>query len=197
VDAVVVDPSEAAATDLVQELRLRSEIPIIVVSSAEAEDIKVAMLDAGADDYLTKPFGVEELLARLRAVLRRAMRRVDEPPVATSDFTIDMAARRLFLADGGEAHLTGTEWALVDALVRRSGRVVGHAQVLEEVWGGQARDKSHYLRIYMASIRRKVEPDPVHPRYFLTSPGLGLLFVPEGNGRHDVSPAAVLRQAGP
>jgi two-component system KDP operon response regulator KdpE len=181
IDAVVVDAADTADADVVRDLRLRTEVPIIVISALTTEEDKVALLDAGADDYLTKPFGVEELLARLRAVMRRVARRSDPPPVTTPHFTIDVAAHRVFLTDETEIRLTPTEWAMVGALTRRPGHVVGQAQLLEEVWGAKARDKAHYLRIYMASIRHKIEPDPSHPRYFVTSPGLGVMFLADGS----------------
>jgi two-component system, OmpR family, KDP operon response regulator KdpE len=181
IDAVVVDPFDDADVEVMRDLRLRTEVPIIVVSAVTKEEDKVAFLDAGADDYLTKPFGVEELLARVRAVMRRVVPRSDAPPVKTPHFTIDAAARRVFLADGTEVRLTPTEWAMVGALIRRPDHVVGQAQLLEEVWGAKAVNKGHYLRIYMAGIRRKLEPDPGHPRYFVTSPGLGLMFLNDGS----------------
>jgi two-component system KDP operon response regulator KdpE len=181
IDAVLVDPVDTSDVDVVRDLRLRTEVPIIVISEMASEDDKVALLDAGADDFLTKPYGVEELLARLRAVMRRVVRRADQPPVKTDHFTIDVAAHRIFLADGTEVLMTPTEWAMIEALTRRAGHVVAQAQLLEEVWGAKARDKGHYLRIYMASIRRKIEPDPSHPRYFVTSPGLGVMFLSNGS----------------
>jgi len=178
--AIVVDPSEQAV-DVVQDLRGRTAIPIIVVS-ALAERDKVAVLNAGADDYLSKPFGVEELLARVRAALRRSLPARDEPTVATDSFRVDLGARRVQLTDGSEVPLTPTEWRIVEALVRRPGFVVDHAQLLEEVWGVAARTKTEYLRVYVAAIRKKVEPDPAHPRYFITYPGLGHVFLPDGQG---------------
>jgi two-component system, OmpR family, KDP operon response regulator KdpE len=176
--AVVVDPTDGAV-DAVADLRRRTDIPIIVVSRLAERD-KVAVLNAGADDYLAKPFGVEELLARVRAALRRTAPVHEEPPVTTADFSIDLGARRLRLKDGSETQLTPTEWRIVEALVRRPGFMVGHAQLLEEVWGAPARAKTEYLRVYVASIRKKTEPDPAHPRYFITYPGLGHVFLPEG-----------------
>ena len=180
VAAVVIDPTDADPVSIVQDLRLRTDVPIVVVSALAEEHDKVAMLDAGADDYLTKPFGVEELLARLRAALRRSTRPGGDPPVVTAHFMIDLWARRLLLADGSEARLTPTEWRLVEVLVRNAGHLVGHAQVLDAVWGAGARDRREYLRVYMASIRHKIEPSPARPNYFITSPGLGLLFLPRG-----------------
>jgi two-component system KDP operon response regulator KdpE len=178
--AVVFDPSGLKATELVEDLRHRTGIPIIVVSAQDDEQHKVAALDAGADDYLAKPFGVDELLARLRAALRRSTMPVEEPPVVTPDFTRDLGRRRCRLNDGSDVSLTPVEWRIVEALVRSPGAVVANDHLLEEVWGPAARSKANYLRVYMAAIRRKIEPDSAHPRYFITYAGLGRLFLPEG-----------------
>jgi len=178
--AVVVDPDGHDPFDVLRRLRRRSQVPIVAVSTPRPERAGVALLDAGADDFVAKPFDVDELLARLRAVLRRSVRPAEGSPVATPDFVVDPGAWRLRRADGSEVRLTPTEWRLVEALVRRAGRVVTQAELLEEVWGAEARGKTGYLRVQMRAIRRKVEPDPAHPRYFLTLPALGLLFVPEG-----------------
>jgi two-component system KDP operon response regulator KdpE len=177
VSAILVDPAGLEPDDVVHDLRLHTQVPIIVVSALSDQSAKVALLDAGADDYVSKPFGVDELLARLRAALRRATPTVtDEPLVTTADFVIDMAARRVRRSDGAEVQLTPTEWGIVEALARRPGRVVPHTQLLEEVWGVQARDKTHYLRVHMAAIRRKLEPVPHEPRYFITYAGFGHMF---------------------
>jgi two-component system KDP operon response regulator KdpE len=208
VDAVVVDPAAAPGTAMVEDLRRDSAVPIIVVSPLADERQKVALLDAGADDYLTKPFGIEELLARVRAALRRSRRPGPPPPVATADFTIDVGTRRLFRTDGSEVRLTATEWRLAEILVRRAGHVVGHAELLQQVWGPEAAGKDHYLRVHMAHIRHKVEPRPATPRYFITYPGLGLLFTPTGaapparaltaprNGRAAGAPRGTARPTG-
>jgi two-component system KDP operon response regulator KdpE len=179
-DALIVDPADAGA---VSALRAQTDIPILVVSTSAYESNKVAMLDAGADDYLTKPFGVEELLARLRAALRRVTRPdsldgTEEVAVTTADFTVDLRDRRWRQHDGIEVRLTPTEWRLVEMLMRRPGHLVTQAELLEGVWGPKAVSKSHYLRVQLAAIRRKVEPDPARPRYFITAPGLGLRFEP-------------------
>jgi two-component system, OmpR family, KDP operon response regulator KdpE len=178
-NAVVIDPTFEDAVNVVHDLRLLTEAPIIVVNQSNAEAEKVGLLDAGADDYLTKPFGMEELLARLRAVLRRIVTRVDRPPVSTAHFVMHVDDRRCALTDGTDVLLTPTEWRLIEALVRRPGHLVTQTALLEEVWGADARDKTANLRVYMAGIRRKLEPDPAHPRYFLTVSGLGLRFMPE------------------
>ena len=178
--AIIVDPVDVDPAELIRDLRTRTEIPIIVVSNLVQEHDRVALLDAGADDCISKPFGVEELLARLRAALRRADAPRDDPPVTTADFVVDLGAWRLRRPDGSDVQLTPTEWRIVEALVRRPDRVVGNGALLEEIWGAGARLKTHYLRVHMAAIRRKVEPDPAHPRYFVTYPGLGHMFRPSG-----------------
>jgi two-component system KDP operon response regulator KdpE len=180
-DALIVDPADAGA---VSALRAQTDIPILVVSTSAYESNKVAMLDAGADDYLTKPYGVEELLARLRASLRRVTRSggsdgVDDVVFTTTDFTVDLRDRRWLQRDGTEVRLTPTEWRLIEMLVRRAGHLVTQAELLEGVWGPKAISKNHYLRVQLAAIRRKVEPDPARPRYFITAPGLGLRFEPD------------------
>jgi len=177
VDAVVIDPASEDGLDLVHDLRLLTEAPIIVVHQSDVEADKVRHLDAGADDYLTKPFGTDELLARLRAVRRRTVARVDVPPLTTPDFTVNFANRRCQLIDGTDVLLTPTEWRLVEILARRPGRLATQAAVLKEVWGASASDKAPSLRVYMSTIRHKLEPDPAHPRYFVTVPGVGVRFV--------------------
>ena len=151
---------------------------VLSVRSAEAE--KVAALDAGADDYMTKPFGINELLARLRAATRRAV--PSEPGAAlvrTAHFSIDLAARRVVLADGQPVRLTPTEWGLVEVLVRHQGRLLTQAQLLQEVWGPSYTTETNYLRVYFAHLRRKLEPVPGEQRYFLTEPGIGYRFQPD------------------
>jgi two-component system KDP operon response regulator KdpE len=153
-------------------LRGWSAVPIIVLSARGAEAVKVAALDAGADDYVTKPFGMDELLARLRAALRRANPAFDVTTVRTPDFTIDLVAKRVTVPSG-EVRLTPTEWQIVELLVRHRGRLVSQTQLLRDVWGPEYHDETHYLRVYMSQLRRKLEPDPAHPRYFITEPGMG------------------------
>ena len=180
--AVVIDPTCEGAVDVVHDLRLLTEGPIIVVNRSDIEAEKVGLLDAGADDYVTKPFGIEELLARLRAVLRRIVTRVAEPPVTTAHFVIHLGDRRCQLVDGSDVRLTPTEWRLIDTLTRRPGHLVTQTAVLDEVWGADTHDKTACLRVFMAGIRHKLEPDPTQPRYFHTVPGLGLRFE-SGEGR--------------
>jgi two-component system KDP operon response regulator KdpE len=150
-------------------------VPIVVLSVRDAEGDKVAALDAGADDYVTKPFGMDELLARLRAALRRTTPAEEEALVETEDFTIDLAAKKV-RRDGEEVRLTPTEWNLVEVLVRNRGRLVAQTQLLQEVWGPQYHDETNYLRVFMAQVRRKLEPEPAQPRYFITEPGMGYRF---------------------
>jgi two-component system, OmpR family, KDP operon response regulator KdpE len=174
VDAVIVDPARSDVTQLVEELRARTELPIVVVS--ENRDDVVAALDAGADDFLAKPFRVEELLARMRAALRRAHQAEEPQPIITEDFTIDIAARRVFRSDGSEIALTGVEFRMVEILLRHQGRLVSREQLLEEIWGPRGVKNTSYLRVFVSRVRRKLEPDPAHPRYLLTATGLGLVF---------------------
>jgi two-component system KDP operon response regulator KdpE len=176
---VVTDFIGASTREVVDDLRVRTQLPILVVSRRSEEADKVIVLDAGADDYVSEPYGIEELLARLRAVLRRFERASDEqPPIVTDDFTAYVHDRRLISADGSEPRLTATEWKLLEVLFLHPGHLVTQYDVLRSVWGPEAVDKTQYLRVHMTSIRRKIEPDPAHPRYFLTVPGLGLRFVP-------------------
>jgi two-component system KDP operon response regulator KdpE len=158
---------------------LRGSVPMIVLSARHDEVAKIRALDAGADDYVTKPFGMGELLARLRAVLRRGQP-VDEPlpPVETADFHIDFVSKRAMNAEGDEITVTPTEWHLLELLVRSPDRLVSHRELLTEVWGSAYVNQTNYVRQFMAQLRRKFEPDPARPRYFLTQPGLGVRFVP-------------------
>ena len=161
--------------EVIRGLRGWTDVPIVVLSVREAETDKVAALDAGADDYVTKPFGMDELLARLRAALRRAAPADEEAVVETPDFTVDLAAKRV-TRDGAEVRLTPTEWQIVEVLVRNPGKLVSQRQLLQEVWGPQYERETNYLRVYLAQIRRKLEPDPARPRYFVTEPGMGYRF---------------------
>jgi two-component system, OmpR family, KDP operon response regulator KdpE len=169
--------------EVIRGLRGWTSVPIIVLSVREREGDKVAALDAGADDYVTKPFGMDELLARLRAALRRAAPAEEEAVVETADFTVDLAAKRVRGADG-EIRLTPTEWHVVEVLVRNAGKLVSQRQLLQEVWGPQYETETNYLRVYLAQIRRKLEPDPAKPRYFITEARMGYRFEPDGPGRH-------------
>ena len=162
--------------EVIQGLRGWTLVPIIVLSVRETESAKVAALDAGADDYVTKPFGMDELLARLRAALRRSTPGEEEAVVETEHFTVDLAAKRV-TTPSGEARLTPTEWHIVEVLVRNPGKLVTQRQLLQEVWGPQYEKETNYLRVYLAQIRKKLEPDPARPRYFVTEARMGYRFV--------------------
>jgi two-component system KDP operon response regulator KdpE len=163
---------------VIEGLRGWTQVPIIVLSVRETERDKVAALDAGADDYVTKPFGMDELLARLRAALRRAAPAEEAAIVTTPDFTIDLAAKRVADASGVEIRLTPTEWQIVEVLTRHAGKLVSQRQLLQEVWGPEYGTETNYLRVFMAQVRRKLEPAPSRPRYFITEPGMGYRFEP-------------------
>jgi two-component system KDP operon response regulator KdpE len=177
-DAVIVDLGLPGidGIEVVRGLRGWSSMPIIVLSAQDAERSKVAALDAGADDYITKPFGMDELLARLRAALRRAAPVGEEPVVQTAHFVVDLATKRV-IVDDRDVRLTPTEWNIVEVLVRSAGKLVSQTQLLKEVWGPKYEDETNYLRVFMAQIRRKLEPEPSRPRYFITEPGMGYRFV--------------------
>ncbi len=164
--------------EVVRGLRGWTDVPIVVLSVRNAEADKVDALDAGADDFVTKPFGMDELLARMRAALRRAAPSdgTQAPLVETGHLRIDLAAKRVFCAEV-EVRLTPTEWHLVEVLVRHAGKLVSQRQLLQEVWGPSYGSESNYLRVYLAQIRRKLEPTPAQPRYFITEPGMGYRFV--------------------
>ena len=164
-------------TEVIKGVRGWTSTPIIVLSAWGQESAKVAALDAGADDYVTKPFGMDELLARLRAAVRRASPAPDEPVVATADFTVDLADKRV-TRDGRDVRLTPTEWQLLEVLVRNADRLVTQRQLLQEVWGPEYQTEGNYLRVYVAQLRRKLEPDPSRPRHLLTEPGMGYRFRP-------------------
>ncbi|MFI2187066.1 response regulator [Streptomyces sioyaensis] len=166
--------------DVIKELRGWSRASILVVSARRTSQEKVTALDAGADDYITKPFDMDELLARLRAAARRV--EAGKPAVGTAvieteGFTIDLLAKKA-RREGRDIRLTPTEWHLVEVLVRNSGRLVSQQQLLQEVWGPSHSTQTNYLRVYMAQLRRKLEADPAHPRHFFTAPGMGYRFDP-------------------
>jgi two-component system, OmpR family, KDP operon response regulator KdpE len=164
--------------EVVRGLRGWSTSPILVLSARNTQDQKVAALDAGADDYVTKPFGMEELLARVRAALRRASPGDPEHPVVETDsFTVDLSAHRVTTPDG-EVRLTPTEWHLLEVLVRHPGQLVTQRQLLQEVWGPAYGTETNYLRVYLSQLRRKLETDPTHPRHIITEPGVGYRFEP-------------------
>jgi two-component system KDP operon response regulator KdpE len=164
--------------EVIDGLRGWTHVPIVVLSARGAERDKVAALDAGADDYVAKPFGMDELLARLRAAVRRATPADEEPIVATAHFTVDLSAKRVLDASGEPVRLTPTEWQLLEVLVRNPGKLVTQRQLLRDVWGPAYGDESNYLRVHMAHLRRKLEPNRSRPRYLITEPGMGYRFVP-------------------
>ncbi|TWP50421.1 response regulator [Lentzea tibetensis] len=178
-DVVVLDLGlpDIDGVDVIAGLRGWTAIPIIVLSARTESARKVEALDAGADDYMTKPFGMDELLARLRAAVRRSASAqvADDPVVRTATFTVDLVVKKVHRGDA-EVHLTPTEWGLLEMLVRNPGRLVSQKQLLREVWGPSHVGESQYLRVYMAQLRRKLEPVPAHPRHLITEPGMGYRF---------------------
>jgi two-component system KDP operon response regulator KdpE len=179
-DLVIVDLGlpDIDGVAVVQAIRGWSSVPIIVLSARLSELSKIDALDAGADDYVTKPFAIGELLARIRAALRRGVPVEETPVVTTAAFTVDLAAKRVSRVDGATVRLTPTEWHLLEVLVRHPDRLISHQQLLHEVWGPQYSSEVNYLRVHMANLRRKLEPDPSRPQYLRTEPGLGYRFVP-------------------
>lgn len=177
-DAVVLDLGlpDLDGSEVIAGLRGWTDVPIVVLSAREQSAAKVAALDAGADDYVVKPFGMDELLARLRAAIRRGSPGPAQPVVTTDEFTVDLGAGRVLAADGTDIRLTPTEWHLLEVLVRHAGRVVDHGRLLSEVWGPAYRDQTNYLRVYMATLRRKLEADAARPRHLLTESGRGYRF---------------------
>ncbi|MFI1728713.1 response regulator [Streptomyces acidicola] len=179
-DVVMLDLGlpDMDGVDVIRALRGWTRVPILVLSARQASDEKVAALDAGADDYITKPFSMDELLARLRA----AVRRTEDTPLApettlveTDDFTVDLLAKRV-VRGGRDVRLTPTEWHLLEILITSPGRLVAQKELLREVWGASQSSKTNYLRVYMAQLRRKLEADPSHPRHLITEPGMGYRF---------------------
>jgi two-component system, OmpR family, KDP operon response regulator KdpE len=178
-DVVVLDLGlpDIDGVTVIEGIRGWSEAPILVLSARTGEPDKVVALDAGADDYVTKPFGMDELLARLRAALRRGSDTEDAPVIETEDFTVDLASKQVRDAAGEAVRLTPTEWHVLEILIRNPGKLVGQRQLLQEVWGPAYETETNYLRVYLAQLRRKLEPDPAHPRYLITEPGMGYRFV--------------------
>lgn len=178
-DMVILDLGlpDMDGVEIVRRLREWTAIPIIVLSARAMESAKIATLDEGADDYLSKPFGMGELLARIRVALRRSAggRGLDPGEFALANLKVDLARRHVYV-DGTEIHLTPIEYRLLSVLVRNAGRVMTHRQLLREVWGPTHSEDSHYLRIYMAQLRHKLERDPTQPRLLLTEAGVGYRF---------------------
>jgi two-component system KDP operon response regulator KdpE len=178
-DAVILDLGlpDLDGIDLIRELRVITSAPVIVLSGRTGPGDKIGALDAGADDYVTKPFSMEELLARLRAALRRDSPAQPARPVPIGQSTVDLDAH-LATRDGEQVRLTPTEWRLLEILIRNPGQLVSGRRLLTEVWGPAALQSTHYLRFHMAGLRRKLEDDPARPRHLLTEPGMGYRFSP-------------------
>jgi len=179
-DAVILDLGlpDMDGVEVIRGLRGWTNVPIIILSARTGEPQKVAALDAGANDYVTKPFGMDELMARVRVALRAPTGAEEHAVVETADFTIDLANKRI-QRGGRDIRLTATEWQVVEILARNPGRLITQRHLLEQVWG-LTDTKTNYIRVLMMAVRRKLEPDPSHPRYFITEPGSGIRFVPEG-----------------
>jgi two-component system KDP operon response regulator KdpE len=168
--------------EVVRGLRRWTNVPIIILSARGAEADKVAALDAGADDYVAKPFGMDELLARVRSALRRTTPADEAAVIDTAHFRVDLADRRVTDRAGRVVRLTPTEWGLLEVLVRNADRLVVQKHLLREVWGPDFTQQSNYLRVHMAHLRRKLEPNPSQPRYLVTEPGMGYRFVNQVGG---------------
>lgn len=179
-DIVLLDLSlpDLDGLDVIRGLRAWSDLPIVVLSARDAQWDKVDALDAGADDYVTKPFGMDELLARVRAALRRGGSPLTAAVIETPAFRIDLASKKAVGPSGTSIRLTPTEWHVLEVLVRSPRQLISQRQLLTEVWGPEYAKETHYLRVYLAQLRRKLEPEPSHPRHFVTEPGLGYRFEP-------------------
>jgi two-component system KDP operon response regulator KdpE len=179
-DLVILDLGlpDLDGVEVIQGLRGWTKAPIIVLSGRADSTDKVEALDAGADDYITKPFGVEELLARMRAAVRRVGAGEDLPRIKLGDLTVDLAAKRVISGTGDDIRLTPTEWHLLEVLLRNPGKLLSRNQLLTDVWGPGYADATGNLRLYMAQLRRKLEPDPARPRWLITEPGMGYRYQP-------------------
>jgi two-component system KDP operon response regulator KdpE len=173
-DLVILDLGlpDLDGIDVIRELRGWTRVPIIVLSAREREKDKIAALDAGADDYLTKPFGIGELLARVRVALRHIAPAGDDPLFESGELKVDLARRQVSVA-GREVKLTPTEYAILKYMIQSAGKVITHQQLLRAVWGVEYQTESHYVRVYVGQLRRKLEQDPARPQYILTEPGVG------------------------
>ena len=189
-DLVILDLGlpDLDGVEVIEGLRGWTQAPIIVLSGRADSTDKVEALDAGADDYVTTPFGMEELLARMRAAVRRSGPDTSEPKVRLGHLVVDLAAKRVIRdgaddADGPDIRLTPTEWHLLEVLLRNPGKLLSQRQLLTEVWGPGYADASGNLRLYMAQLRRKLEPDPARPRWLMTEPGMGYRYQPSPDGQ--------------
>lgn len=180
IDVVVLDLGLPGIDghEVIRRLRSFSDVPVVVLSVRESQSEKVTALDAGADDYVVKPFGMDELLARMRAALRRARPGEARPKLRFSDLEVDLA-RQLVLLGSERVHLTPTEYRLLEALVTNAGKLLTHSWLLRRVWGPAYARESHYVRVYVQQLRQKLGDDPGHPRYIITEPGLGYRWKPE------------------
>jgi two-component system KDP operon response regulator KdpE len=178
-DLVILDLllPDMSGVDVCRKLREWRPVPILVVSGRDEENTKITLLDLGADDYITKPFGLEELLARLRALLRRAPETAEPSTVDTAEFSVDLG-RRMVTRNGEPVRLTPTEWSILELLVRSPGKLITQQQILATVWGPAYEKEANYLRVYIAQLRRKLEADTGNPRHLLTEAGIGYRFRP-------------------
>jgi two-component system KDP operon response regulator KdpE len=177
-DIVILDLGlpDIDGIDVIAGLRGWTDVPILVLSARTDSADTVEALDAGADDFVTKPFGMDELLARLRAALRRGPHTVADPVVVTEDFTVDLATKTV-VREGASVHLTRTEWGVLELLVRNEGKLVSQKDILRTVWGPGHERETHYLRIYLGQLRQKLERDPASPVHLITETGMGYRFV--------------------
>jgi two-component system KDP operon response regulator KdpE len=179
-DLVILDLGlpDMDGTDVIRGLRGWTKVPILVLSGRADSTDKVEALDAGADDYVTKPFEIEELFARLRAVVRRGESAPTSPKMEFGDLVVDVADKSVTGPDGADVHLTPTEWHILEVFARSPGRLVTQRQLLAEVWGPQYVKETSYLRVYLTQLRHKLEPDPSRPRHLVTEPGMGYRYTP-------------------
>ena len=173
-DMIILDLGlpDVDGKEVIRRVREWSAVPIIILTARGQEEEKIEALDAGADDYVTKPFSVGELMARMRVSLRRAARAEDEPVIHCGGLTVDLALRRVSV-EGQEVRLTPTEYDIIKVLAQHAGKVLTHKQLLKAVWGSAYNEDTHYIRVYVGQLRRKIEPDPAQPRYIITESGVG------------------------
>lgn len=177
-DIVILDLGlpDSDGKEIVQRIREWSDVPIIILTARDQEQEKIDTLDVGADDYITKPFGVGELMARMRVSLRRAAHSEDEPVITCGDLAVDLAQRRVTVS-GREIRLTPTEYDIIKVLAQNAGKVMTHKQLLKHVWGTSYNEDTHYIRVYIGQLRRKIEENPTQPRYIITESGVGYRLI--------------------